>query len=137
MPPEDRQRGGDAVEHATEVDVNHRRPAGHVEVSHETDLADAGVADQHVESAELRDCPVHQTPQILGPGDVRGDSDGASAALPDLLGEFVQAVRPARAEDDRRAASGEQACGGLADAAARPSDGDRLPLMPVIGSPLR
>ena len=39
--------------HAAEVDVDHRRPAVDVAVGHRPDLADSGVADQHVEPPEL------------------------------------------------------------------------------------
>ena len=44
----------------------------------------------------------------------------------DLLRELVQALGPARAQDDGRAPPGEQPRGGLADAAARAGDGDDL-----------
>ena len=55
LQPEHRERGGDAVEHAPEVNVDHRLPAVDVQVGYGPDLADSCVADQHVEPAELRD----------------------------------------------------------------------------------
>jgi len=132
LPPEHRQRGGDAVEHAPEVDVDHRLPAVDVEVGHGPDLADAGVADQRVEPAELRDRRVDQALEILAPGDVGGAADGAPDAVADLLRDLVQALGPARSQDDGRAPLGEQARSRLADTAARPVTATTLPLMPVI-----
>ena len=55
LPPEHRHRRGDAVQHAAQVDVDHRRPAVDVAVRDGPDLADSGVAHQHVEPAELVD----------------------------------------------------------------------------------
>src|SRR6185437_2683687 len=126
LPPEDRQRGGDAVEHAPEVDVDHRLPAVDVEVGDGPDLADAGVADQYVEPAELLDRRVGQALEVLAPGDVGGAADGTPAVVADLLRELVQALGPARAQHDGGAPPGEQPRGGLADAAARAGDGDDL-----------
>jgi len=93
------------------------------------------VTDQHVEPAELRDRPVRQALEVLGPGDVRGAGDGASATVADLLGELVETLRPARAEDDGRAALPEHARRSIPDATARPGDGDDLAADAAHGNP--
>src|SRR6202042_1545487 len=126
LPAEHRERGRDAVEHAPEVDVDHRRPAVDVEVGHRPDLADAGVADQHVEPAELLNGRVYQALEVRAAGDVGRAGDGTPAVVADLVRELVQAVGTARAQGDGGAALREQARGGLTDAAARPGDGDDL-----------
>jgi hypothetical protein len=126
LPAEHRERGRDAVEHAPEVDVDHRRPAADVEVGDRPDLADAGVADQHVKPAELLDGRVYQAVEVRLAGDVRGAGDRTPAVVADLLRELVQAVGAARAQGDDGAALREQARGGLTDAAARPGDRDDL-----------
>jgi hypothetical protein len=123
---EHRQRGGDAVQHAAQVDVDHRRPAGHVEVGHGADLADAGVAHEHVEPPELRHGQADESFEVVAGGDVHGAGDGAPAALADLLGDLVEPRRSPRAEHDGGAPLGEQAGGGLADSAARSGDGHDL-----------
>jgi hypothetical protein len=85
-----------------------------------------GVADQHVESAELPNGPGYQALEVRPAGDVRGAGDGTSAIVADLPRELVQPVGASRAQGDDGAALREQARGGLADAAARPGDGDDL-----------
>jgi cobyrinic acid a,c-diamide synthase len=137
LPAKHRERGRDAVEHTPEVDVDHRRPAVDVEVGHRPDLADAGVADQHVEPAELLDGPAYQALEVRAAGDVGGAGDGSPAVVADLLRELVQSVGAARAKGDDGAALREHARGGLADAAARPGDGDDLAVDAGHGEPPR
>jgi hypothetical protein len=50
-----RQCGGDAVERALDVDVDHRVPLVGVDLGHRADRHDAGIVDQHVEPAEIAD----------------------------------------------------------------------------------
>lgn len=54
---EDGERDGDPVQETPKVHVDHRRPPAHIEGVHRAELADAGVGDEHVESAVLVDGP--------------------------------------------------------------------------------
>jgi hypothetical protein len=60
LAPEHRHRGGNAVQHAPRVDVDHGRPAVDVAVGQRAQLADPGIAHQHVEPAEPVDRRMRQ-----------------------------------------------------------------------------
>ena len=87
---EDRERGRDAVEQALHVDVDHQVPVVDAQVVEGRDRHDAGVADEHVEPAELLACGLDQGAQVLAAGHV-GDAPGGRAAThPDVLGDLLE-----------------------------------------------
>ena len=116
-----------------EVDVDHRRPAVDVEARDRPDLADAGVADEHVEAAELLDRECDEALEVLALGDVRAPSRGPVAASADAVGQFIQTLGAPRSQHDGGASLGEQQRGRLADPAARAGDGDNLAFDPRHG----
>jgi hypothetical protein len=68
LAPEDRQGGGDAVQDAAQVDVDHGVPVVDVEVGEGCDPGGSGVAHQDVEASE----PIHrQAHQSLDVGALR------------------------------------------------------------------
>lgn len=126
LPAEDRQCGGDTVQDAAQIDVDHVVPCVDVQVLQWGDRPDAGVVDQHVEAPESGDRRVDQADEVRTPPYVGRHADGAAAALPDLGGELLDAIAAPGAEDDRRTAPRQGERGGSACPAARTGDGDDL-----------
>ena len=75
---EDRQRRGDAVQDALEVDVDHLLPVLDAQVVQRGDQPDPGVADEDVELAVALACQRDQAGEVLAPRHVRA----AQAASP-------------------------------------------------------
>jgi hypothetical protein len=126
LAPEGGHRRGDAVQHAAQVDVDHRGPGVDVAVGQRADLADAGVADQDVDAAELRDRARHQLVQVGAARDVGAAGDHPRAPVAQLAGDGVQPLGAPGAQGHDGAPFRQQPGGGLADAAARPGDGHDL-----------
>jgi hypothetical protein len=92
---EHRECRRDAVQDTTHVHVDHRRPAVDVEAGDRADLADTGVAHQHIEPAELADRPRDQPFQIGPSGDV-GAAHGRRAGQ--LRRQHINPIGAPRAE---------------------------------------
>lgn len=58
------------MEDAAQVDVDRRRPPVHVKISQRPDRADAGVADDDFDAAELFHGQSDEAFEILTPGDI-------------------------------------------------------------------
>ena len=67
---ENRQRGGDAVEHALDVDVDRVFPLFDPQVIERGQGADAGVADEHVQPPEAFAGQLDQGKEIVAPAHV-------------------------------------------------------------------
>jgi hypothetical protein len=91
------------VQHPAQVDVDHRRPPVSVKIGHGSDLADAGVAHQHVEPAELLDRQSDESVEVLASSDVSSASEGTATALADVPGDLVETLGSTCAKDDSRA----------------------------------
>lgn len=124
--PEDGQCGADAVQDALDVDVDHVVPLRGAQIVQGRDGAHPGIADEHVEPAEPLAREPDQGAYVVEAGHIRTDLHGLAAGLLDACDQFLQPLRAARSEDEARSALGEQQCGRLADAAARPRDGHDL-----------
>jgi hypothetical protein len=115
------------VQDASQVDVDHRRPAVDVDIGSRPDLADAGVADEHVETAELLYGGVNQSFDVGALCHVGGDGQSGAARIPNLIGQPAQSILAARAENYCRATIGQQARRRGADTAAGAGDRDDRP----------
>ena len=125
-----RQRCGNAVEHAFDVDVDHLLPVLDTQVVERGNGHDASVVDEHVEFPVPLARQLDESRHIVTPFDVRGCVGRVAAGCDDTGGQSRKAIWSTRAEDDFGAPFGEQQRCGLADAAARARDGDDL----VFGS---
>jgi hypothetical protein len=123
-----RQRGGDAVEHASEVHVDHAIPVLDFQALERGMRHQARVVEHHVDATVGLHRGVDQFLHLGAVGDVGADRDGLVASFCQLSHERMQAVGAARAEYDAGTLSGQQACGGLAQAAAGAGDDDDLAL---------
>ena len=85
---------------------------------------DAGVVDEDVDRAEFLRGERGERLHIVQAGDVEGAALGSAAGFANLRDDFLEAVGPAGSKEDFRAPASEQACGGLADAAAGAGDED-------------
>jgi len=94
---EDGQRGGDPVQDAFEVDVDHRLPVRDAQVLERGDRADAGVADKDVEPAEALARQRDEPGEVLPPADVRTRGDDVPARRLDAGRDGVEAHPPAEA----------------------------------------
>ncbi len=123
-----RQRRGDAVEHALDVDVDHLLPVFDTQVVKGGNGHDASVIDEHVELPVPLARQLDQSGLIIATSDVSRCVSCLTSGLHDPVGQRRKPVQPARTEDDSGALFGEQQRCCLADAAARARDGDDLVL---------
>ena len=117
-----RQRGGDAVEHALDVDVDHSVPVLDLAALERRVRHQPGIVDDHVDPAVQPHRAVDQALDLLALGDV-GLHDGVAAAR-QLLGQRLEPIDPPRAEHELRALRGEQPRRRLAEPAAGAGDDD-------------
>ena len=118
------QYGGDAVEHAFDVHINHRVPVFGFQRGQKRGGHQTCVEENHV----------HFAKRFFGKGDKGGVVFGLdhvgyavnrlAARRFDLVGNGFELVFAARAEHDFRAFAGKFECGGFADAAGRAGDDD-------------
>ena len=125
-----RQRCGDAVEHAFDVDVDHLLPVLDTQVVERGNGHHASVVDEHVEFPVPLARQLDQSGQIIATFDVGRCVGCLTSGSHDPIGQRRKPIRPARTKDDLGASFGEQERCCLADAAARARDGDDL----VFGS---
>jgi len=123
---EHRQGGGDAVQQALDVDVDHLVPLVGQARRHRGDGHVAGVVDQHVDPAEGLDGGGDHGVGVGLDGDVGPDGDRLAAGGGDLGDQGLQAVDAAGGQHQAGALGGEVAGGGFAQAAAGPGDDDDL-----------
>jgi hypothetical protein len=115
------------VQHATQVDVDHRRPAVDVEIGCRPDLADAGIADEYVKAAELLHGGVNQPLDVSAVCHIGCDGQCGAARGTNLVGQPAQSILAARTQDDGRATSGQQPRRRGADTTAGAGDRDDRP----------
>ena len=94
-------------------------------------IADAGVADHHVEPAERLDRRGDESIGVGFDGDVGGDRDRPAAAAADGGDQIVEEVFAPRRDDDGAAFGGDTFGGGAADAGRRASDRDDASVEPA------
>jgi hypothetical protein len=123
---EDRQRRGDAVQDALEVDVDHLLPVLDAQRVQGRDRHHAGVVDQHVQAPEALTGQLDERGHVLAPAHVGGHRRDRAAVGGDAGSHRLQARGSAGPEHDAGAALGQQLRSRLADPAAGPRDGDDL-----------
>jgi hypothetical protein len=116
------QDGGDAVKHAADVYINHAIPLLNLEFVQRRQRHYAGIVDNHV---DLPECFQREIGEPLHVGEL-GHVERAVFCCPtggaNLGSDFLEAVSPARAKNDAVPLAGEEAGGGLADAATGAGD---------------
>ncbi len=119
-----RQRRGDAVEHALDVDVDHPVPFVDLEPFERRVRHQAGVVEHHVDAAVGLHGRVDQVLDLIAVGDVGGDGQGlAAAAVSSSASAWMRSAR--RAPSTTVAPSrGEVARRGFAQPAAGAGDDD-------------
>jgi hypothetical protein len=118
------------VQHPPQVDVDHRRPSVDVEVRQRPDPADAGIAHQDVESAELVGGRGDQPLEVFAVRDIGFAGDRGPAAIAYLSRDLVEKLDASRAQDHAGAALGEQKSSRRPDPTACAGDGHDLPVDP-------
>src|SRR5690606_31393145 len=113
-----RQPGGDAVQHAADVHVDHPVPFVQLEGVQAGQRHHAGIVDDHVDPAELLAGVVDEGLGALAAGDVQPAEQCRTARLVDLSGECLQTFHPSRTQYDLGALVRQQTRGGFADATA-------------------
>ena len=117
-----RQYGGDPVQHAADVDVDHPVPFVDLERRERRQRHHASVVDQDVDAAELELGEVHEGVNIIEVDNIeRSIADEAAGAL-DLVRKAFQPVRPSSAKHDACAMLGEHSGGPFADTARSAGD---------------
>src|SRR3954451_6764004 len=124
--PEHGERSRDAIEHALDVDVDHAIPLVDLELVEGRERHQAGVVDEHVQAPKALPDEVDEGGHLLTARDIKGLVLDLAAMMANVGRERLQPLGAARAQDDGCTALGEQARGGLSDAAARARDGDDL-----------
>src|SRR5690606_12864697 len=77
----------------------------------------ADVVDHDVDRAPLLERPLDDSLDARVRRHVRLDRERFAARLPDLLGDLLESIRPAGADDDATALGGKTECGRAADPA--------------------
>ena len=116
------QDGGDAVEHASDVHVNHAVPLVNLEFVQGREWHYAGVVDDHIDLPEALQREIGEGLHVGEVGHVERAVFRCAAIGADLGGDLLEAVGAAGAEYDAGALAGEKAGGSLADAAAGAGD---------------
>ena len=116
--------GGDAVEHALDVDVDHPVPFVDLEAIHGRERHQAGVVDDHVDAPVGLHGTVHETPDLLVLRHVC--LHGGVVAQRQLSGERLKPFKPPCPQHQPSPAPGEMTRGSLAQPAARAGNDDDL-----------
>ena len=119
-----RQHGGNAVEHAFDIDVDHLVPLVHFQRGQRRHRHDTGVVYQHIDAAESLQGGLRQLFHVFTTGDVAGHGHGLAAVLFDVVGQLLQAVKATCTQHQFGALGGQMACGGFAQAAGSAGDDD-------------
>jgi hypothetical protein len=141
----DRQSGGDAMQHATDVDINHLIPFVHFERFQRRKRHDAGVVDDDVHLAEFALRKIDEGFDVFALRDVERPIPRRTAFGADGGNQRFEPVRAPRAQDYVRALLRQQARRRLSDSATRPGDCNDFSLAslnfaflePEIGSQMR
>jgi DNA-binding transcriptional LysR family regulator len=123
-----RERRGNAVQHALEVDVDHPVPFVDLQALQGRERHDAGVVDENVDPAAGLDGRVHQALYLSAVRDIGLHGERLSSDGRDLLHQRLEALDPARAQHDGGALRGKVPGGRLSHPAAGPRDHDDLSL---------
>ena len=126
LPREDRQRGGNAIERAAQVDVDHRVPVIDAQRIEARDRADAGVVDDNVEPAAMFERERDERFEIGAHTDIGAPVRHFAPGRRDLARDIRQQVFAPRAEHDRCARLCQQQGRRAADAAAAPGNRDHF-----------
>ena len=123
---------------ALEVEVDDRVPVGLLELEERRPVRQAGVRDEHVESAELGDGVVDEPPVLRDPREVGLDGERATARGDDPVGDVLRETRGVVVREDHGGAVGRERIGHRrADLAARARDnGDASVERPAHGASL-
>jgi hypothetical protein len=121
-----RQRCGDAIEDAFDVDVDHLLPILDAQVVKRGNGHHTSVVDEHVEFPVPLARQLDQGGQIIATFDVGRCVDCLASRSHGPVGQRCKPIPPAGTEDDLCPSFGEQKRRCLADAAARARDGDDL-----------
>src|SRR6202012_3402755 len=125
---EDRQGGGDAVQHALDVGVDEVLPGFDRELVERPGGADPGVGHQHVQPAEPHRRQLDQGSQVLAAADIGLLAGNLTTRAGDPCGQVRQPFRPPGAQDQPSAAPGQVEPDPLADPGTGPGDGHDLAL---------
>ncbi len=118
----DGEHGGDAIEHALDVDVDHPVPLLDLQRGHQRQRHDAGIVDEDVDAAELGNSGIDEGLHVGAVGDIERSRYHDTTSGTDFLAQSVQTVGSARADDEFRTGETQFAGRGGADAAAGASD---------------
>ncbi len=119
-----RQHGGDAVQHAADVDVDHAVPFVHPQRGHRGQRHHAGIVDDHVDASETFERMGGEGLDVRAARHVQRPGLGDAAARRDVGHDALEPVGAAGAQQHRGAAVREQPRRGFADAAAGAGDED-------------
>src|SRR6266576_5473914 len=103
---EDRQRGGDAVEHTFDVDVDHLLPILNAQVVERGNWHNAGIVEENVKFAVLLTCQLNEVGYLPTPFYVCACIGCLSTRSRDTASEGLKAIQSARAEHDLGTALG-------------------------------
>jgi len=120
------QHGGDTVQHALDVDVDHRVPVVGLHRRERRAGHDPGVEEDHVDAPEAVFCQLHDGVVVGLFGDVEHLPDRLAARGDDLLRQGLETICTPRAQHDFRALRRQQFRGSLANARGRAGDQDDL-----------
>lgn len=119
-----RQRRGDAVEHALDVDVDHAVPLVHLETFERGKRHQARIVQHDVDAAEFAHRGVHQVANLLPVRDICLDRPGLVALCGEFVGQCIDAVTPPSTEHHGGTSLGEMACRSFSQSTARAGDDD-------------
>jgi hypothetical protein len=110
------------MEDAADVDVDHPVPLIDFEGLELGEGHDAGVIDDHIESAEFFDGEIDQVLDVIATGHVHGFASGSLASGLNFLHERLQTVHASGTQYDASPPGRQQACCRLTYPAASASD---------------
>ncbi|MNL04767.1 hypothetical protein D3C87_1253440 [compost metagenome] len=116
------QRGGDAIEHTLDVDVDHPVPLIRAPLSHGCNRHQAGVVDHHVDTAELFDSGCDERLHLRLYRDIGGNGQRFTTGGTNFFGNHLQTLFTPRCQYDLGAASGQVTGGAFTQSAAGASD---------------
>jgi hypothetical protein len=134
---EHRERCGDSIQNAFDVDVDHPVPLVDIEVVKGRQRHQAGVADQYIEPAEAILRLLDKRYQVFTFADVDHVKIHLSLVLANVGGNGFKPIGATRAKNDLGSRCRQQSPGGFADSAGRSRDSDDFSLYVGHCSPVR
>jgi hypothetical protein len=123
-----RQHGGDAMQHAADVDVDHTVPLLNLHRRERRQRHDPGIVDHDIDRAEGLGGEVGESLGVGEAGHIDGAEARGAACSGDLGDERLQPLGAAGTDHDMSTAPGEHTGDAFADPARRAGDGDDFPL---------